>query len=447
MLTSAQVLGKFAAELEFPDIPAPVVERAKDCIIDAVAAATFGTQFPWSRMVADYAWRYGRGGPCTIIGFDGTRVHAPYAAMANGVLVHAFELDGGRDPSSGVHPGAAMLPAILAACEETGADGRTAIAAFVAGCEILFRIGMTAHHRPEIVGFHQPSLVGAYGAAVATGRVYGLDGQQLAHAIGIAGSLSCGLLAFTKAKHGGMVKRLHLGRAAESGILAARLAASGYAGPETVLEGRFGFLDAYCSDDTGRHAPLTADIGRNWETLRISIKRYACHMFAHTPVHALRELMLEHAFRGTDVAGILVEGNPTLPTHHNITEPRDITQAQYSVPFCVALALFRNPEDPKSFDTGALEDPDIRAACRDVELRVLAQGRTTKSSRVTVRLKDGREFTRACEWFKGMPDHPLSRAELRAKFMLLTASMGEPADAQLFARLERIESAPKFSLE
>jgi 2-methylcitrate dehydratase PrpD len=169
-------------------------------------------------------------------------------------------------------------------------------------------------------------------------------------------------------------------------------------------------------------------------------------MYAHTPIHALRELMLEHAFQGADVAHILVEGNATFPTHHNITEPRDITQAQYSVPFCVALALYRNPEDPKSFDAGALEDPAIRAACRAIELRVLAQGRTNKSSRVTVRLKDGREFVRACEWFKGMPDHPLNRAELRAKFMLLTSEMGEAAAAQLFGRLERIESAPLFSL-
>ncbi len=446
MRNAAQILGEFAAGLEVRDIPAPVVEHAKDCIIDAVGVATFGTRFAWSRMVRDYAQLYGGGGPCAIIGFPDTRVHAPMAAMANGVLVHAFELDGGRDPSSGVHPGAALLPAILAACEETRAGGETTIAGFVAGCEILFRIGMTAHHRPEKIGFHQPPLVGSYGAAAAAGRVYGLNALQLGHALGIAGSLSSGLLAFTKSGHGGMVKRLHLGRAAESGILAARLAAAGYTGPETVLEGKFGFLEAYCRDDDGDVSVLTAGLRQTWETLRISIKRYACHMYAHTPIHALRELMHEHVFAGADVAHILVEGNATFPTHHNITEPRDITQAQYSVPFCVALALYRDPEDPKSFDTCALENPAIRAACRAIELRVLAQGRTNKSSRVTVRLKNGRELVRSCEWFKGMPDHPLSRPELRAKFMLLTSDMEVAAAARLFERLERIESTPQFSL-
>ena len=234
--TATQILGKFAAELKFDDIPAAVVERAKDCIIDTVAAARFGAQFPWSRMVVDYAQRYGSGGPCSIIGTD-ARVHAPYAALANGVHVHAFEQDNAHYPSVGAHGGATEMSAVLAACEESNADGKTAITAFVAGCEVMFRIGAASHHTPEKLGFHAPGLTGAYGAGVAAGRVWGHSAEQQAHALGIAGSLSAGLLAFSKSKQGGMVKRLHLGRGAESGILAARLAGSGYTGPETILEG------------------------------------------------------------------------------------------------------------------------------------------------------------------------------------------------------------------
>ena len=175
MATSAQVLGKFVSELSFSDLPQPVVERAKDCIIDMVAVATFGTQFPWSRMVADYARRYGSGGPCSIIGAPDTRVHAPYAALANGVFTHAFEQDAGRDPPAGAHAEATVLPAVLAACEETNADGKTAITSFVAGCEVMLRIAVASHHSPEKLGFHSPGLTGPYGAAVAAGRVLGLD--------------------------------------------------------------------------------------------------------------------------------------------------------------------------------------------------------------------------------------------------------------------------------
>src|SRR4051812_5526247 len=158
--SAAQILGKFAAELKFSDIPKQVVERAKDCIIDTVAAARFGTGFPWSRMVVEYARRYGNGGCATIIGTS-HRVHAPYAALANGVHIHAFEQDNAHYPSVGAHGGATVLPGVLGACEESQCDGKTAITAFVAGCEVMFRIGAASHHSPEKLGFHAPGLTGA----------------------------------------------------------------------------------------------------------------------------------------------------------------------------------------------------------------------------------------------------------------------------------------------
>ena len=101
-------------------------------------------------MVADYARRYGGGGACTVLGCPDIKAHAPYAALANGVFAHAFEHDSFRDPSAGAHQGATIFPAVLAACEETGADGKTALAAFVAGCEVMLRIGNAAHHSATI---------------------------------------------------------------------------------------------------------------------------------------------------------------------------------------------------------------------------------------------------------------------------------------------------------
>jgi 2-methylcitrate dehydratase PrpD len=271
------------------------------------------------------------------------------------------------------------------------------------------------------------------------------DAAKLAHALGIAGSLSSGLLAFTKSKHGGMVKRLHLGRSAESGVLAAQLAGGGYEGPETVLEGKFGFLDAYCLEADRDPALLTTELGTRWEMMRVCIKRYACHINAHTPVQATRELMEENKLQGADVEKIVVEGSERLASHHNITEPGDIMQAQYSIPFCVALALFRDPENPKSFDSSAVQDPAIRAACRNLELRSRKQ-EGVREVRVTLRLKNGKEVTRDCETFKGTPSDPLNRSELRRKFKLLTADLGEKASTRIFERFENIEAQAKFSL-
>ena len=441
--TAAQILGKFAAELKYTDIPSAVVERAKDTIIDSVACARFGAQFPWSRIVVDYAKRYGSGGPCSIIGTD-TRVHAPYAALANGVHIHAFEQDGGHYPSVGAHGGATVLPAVLAACEENNSDGKTAITAFVAGCEVMFRIGAASRHTPEKLGFHAPGLSGAYGAAVAAGRVLGHNAEQMSNALGIAGSLSSGLLAFSKSRQGGMVKRLHLGRASESGILAARLAEAGYSGPETVLEGKFGYLDVYCRD--AAVVLLTKDLHKDWAMLRTMLKQYACQGHTHTSIQSLRALMAEFNFDGNDVAHIVVEGTERLITHHNIPEPGDIMQAQYSVPFCVALALFRDPADPNSFTNNALDDPAIRSACRRIEMRELAQRSLPHyTTRVTVRLKDGREFAREADSLKGMPAQPLSRSDLLRKLMF-TAGGDRTGTARVFERLERLETEACFLL-
>jgi 2-methylcitrate dehydratase PrpD len=444
MTTAAQVLARFAAELIFEDIPHAVVARARDGLTDGVAVATFGARLPWSRMVVDYARRYGSGGNCSIMGAPGMRVHTPYAALANGVHAHAFEMDNVGAP--GAHPGASLLPAVLAACEETGADGKTAVTAYVAGCEVMFRIALASHHSPEQLGFHAPGLIGAYGAAVAAGRVYALNADQLCNALGIAGSLSCGLLAFTKSEQGAMVKRLHLGRASESGILAARLASAGYTGPETVLDGKFGFLEVYCRN--GDPNLLTAGLRERWETLQLLMKRYPCHLFAHMPVSALRELMSAHAFEGNDVARVVVEGSERLLSHHGNIAPTDISQAQYSVAFCMALALFRNPDDPKSFDANAVDDPLIQAACREtVKLQARSQaGRSVRSARLTVRLKSGLEYVRECDSFKGMPENPLNHEDLRRKFMLLTAEMGNADAAALFERLSSLEAQPAFSL-
>ncbi len=438
---AAQTLGAFAASLRFDRIPASVIERAKDCILDTAAVATYGARFPWSQSVIGYAERYGQGGRCTVFGRPDLKVHAPAAALANGSLSHAFEQDSLRFPGAGVHPGATLLPPGLATAQEEGADGKALLTAFVAGCEVMFRIGIASRHSSEVLGFHAPGLTGPFGAAVVAGKLLKLDSQQMANALGIAGSLAGGLLAFTKSETGAAVKRLHMGRASEAGVFAARLAQSGMAGPETVLEGKFGFLSTYCRE--ANPARLTEALNERWETETLCLKRYPCHITAHTPVQSVRDLMAEHGFKGADVAAIAIAGGEKLLSHHNIPAPRDILQAQYSVPFCTALALFRDPIDPASWTEAAVADPAIRAACQAVSMSVARPVlASTWATRIEVKLKDGRSFTREATTYRGMPADPLPRAGLKEKFMLLT---GGGADA-LWGKLEKLETAQDLVL-
>jgi 2-methylcitrate dehydratase PrpD len=434
MANETVTLARYAAGLRFDDLPAAVVEKAKEIVADTVAACICGADMPWSRIVVDYAERTGPGGSSKILG-RGTSVQAPAAALANGALAHAFELDSLTRPGAGAHPGATVLPPALAVAQQVGATGKQLLAAVVAGNEVMIRIGRATGHTNEARGFHAPGTTGPFGAAAACGLLLGLDEKAMTNALGIAGSLAGGLLEFARG-NGGMVKRLHLGRASEAGVMAASLAAAGFEAPRTVIEGEFGFLRVFCTEWDESH--LTRGLGSEFVTLSAVLKRYPVHATAHAAVKAVRDLQAEHRFAGGEVAAIAVTGTQRMVERHNILEPPDLMLAQYSIPFCVALALFREARDPESYDAGALADPAIRALCRKVRLVPEAgdgHGHGATGSHVTVTLADGRRFER--HESGGM----LEPGELPDKFARLTRKgRGGTSGAGIYKRLMQLEN-------
>jgi len=431
-------LAEYAAAVHYDNLPPAVVQRAKDCITDTVATIIQGADLPSSRIIIAYARRYGTPGNSWILGAGGPPLHAPAAALANGALAHAFELDNLTRPDSGSHPGATLFCPALAVAQERGLGGRELIAAFVAGAEVMIRIGRATKHSNEARGFHAPGTTGPFGAAVAVCRLIGLDATATTNALGIAGSLAAGLLEFAHSGNGAMVKRLHLGRAAESGVLAASLAADGFTGPSTVLEGKFGFLRVFCNE--WDQAELTQGLGEIYLTQTILMKRFACHITAHAPVEAVFDLQKEQRFAGSQVAAIQVVGNARMATINNIPRPADLLMAQYSIPFCVALALFRDPRDPQSFDDAALRDPEIASLAERVSMSVAdGQSPLNLASTVTVTLSNGQVLTRRIVDFKGTPERPFDTDELRAKFLLLTRRADAGKMQEMFTRLQNIE--------
>src|SRR5262249_41993442 len=153
-------------------------------------------------------------------------------------------------------------------------------------------------------------------------------------------------------------KRLHLGRAAEGGVLAARLAQRGFEGPLTVLEGRFGVLEAFC--DEQEPELLTKDLGRVYMMERLCLKSYGLHVTAQVPVQILRSWIAQYGFSGDDIATLAIEGSEKVVSHHNERDPADIMLAQYSVPFAVALSAYHDPLDPGVFTERTVGDPRVR---------------------------------------------------------------------------------------
>ncbi|MGQ7792488.1 MmgE/PrpD family protein [Faunimonas sp. B44] len=431
--SAAATLARHACDLMAADLPEPVWTAAETCLVDTVGCILLGSRFPWSQIVRDHALASGASGNCSLPGLDLRGLHAEQAALIGGAYCHAFELDSLRKPGAGVHPGATVAAPALAVAQEVGASGPDLLRAIVAGCEVMFRIGDATLHSAESRGFHAPGITGVFGAAVAAGLLRGLDAPALANAMGVAGSLAGGLLAFAGSGEGGMVKRLHLGRAAQGGIMAADLAARGYEGPGAVLEGRYGVLEAFCpKSDPAR---LTASLGSVFEIERICIKRYACHVTAQAPIQFLRQAMGEHGFAASDIEAIELGVSSKILSHHASISPRDVAGAQYSVPFALATAACHDPDDPLSFARDNISDREVAALAGRIYLSPAEPGGGKWGADVTVRLRDGRSVTGRQETFRGCPEDPMSPDEVAGKFVRLAAASGVGKPATLLADL------------
>ncbi|MBI2992360.1 MAG: MmgE/PrpD family protein, partial [Deltaproteobacteria bacterium] len=214
-----------------------------------------------------------------------------------------------------------------------------------------------------------------------------------------------------------------------------------------VLEGKFGFLKAF--SDAPLFDALTDRLGRNFETMNTCIKRFACHINAHAPIEALQKLKREHRFAPTDIEQIVVAGIEKLVTHHAIYQPKDLMMAQYSIPFCVALALCDDPREPKAFDERKIRDRKMISLSRLVRLQVdpeIEKKGWDRAARVTVRLKDGSRLSALVIHFKGTPKNPLSPAELEDKVARLTRGLiSARGRARLFEAVDSLERLDRVS--
>src|SRR5258708_30302029 len=305
----------------------------------------------------------------------------------------------------------------------------------------MFRFALAAKSSSEKLGFHAPGITGVFGSAVAASKIMKLTAAQTTMAMGIGGSFCSGLLAFVKSGQGGMVKRIHMGRAAEGGVTAASLAARGFEGPEVILEGKFGVLDVYARD--GDASLIAAGLGDRWETLTITFKTFPCHVTSQSPVQALLALRAQHRFAPADVANITIDVSDKVLSHHADPAPRDVATAQYSLPFTIALALFRDPGDPQAFLDGPNQNPAILELAKRVALRPYSKegpNNDDMACRLHIALQDGRTLSIANTDFEGTTTSPLSRERLEQKFLKLSGVIPETQRTTLLARLNNLQA-------
>lgn len=419
-MTTTRTLARFVHELSFEKLPTAVRARVPSLVLDLagiMVRARHEAESTPAMMAA--ARRLGLAhGSCTVIG-DAAGYGPAGAAMVNGTLAHSLDFDDTHAPGS-LHPSAPIVPAALAAAEMTGADGRSVIAAIVAGYEVQIRLSLAldpAAHYDR--GFHPTATCGAFGAAAAAGRLLGLDADGQTHAFGIVLSMAAGSMQFLA--NGAWTKRSHVGHAALCGLSAATLAAEGYQGAADALEGKWGFLHAYApASDAGK---VVAELGERWETLKIAVKPYPSCRYSHAAIDGIRLLMREHGIRADEVQGMTVGvpepgwkiiGNPESAKQ----SPASVVDGQFSMAFCGAVALRTGG---LVWDDYArhLGDRETLALCKRIRTRVDARAQADfpaeMSASVEIATARG-VFETYVRVPKGEPANFLSAAELRAKF-------------------------------
>lgn len=413
-------LARFASRLRLDDVPAPTVDRIRACLLDTVGCVAFGSTRPWSEMVN--AWVRRQGG-VEQAGLWTTDFRGPPASVALGVgtMAHAFDLDDYHN--SKLHPGAAVIPAALAVAEARDLSGARALAAIVAGYEVMIRTSLAAGPGPaRMRGWHLTGVCGTLGAAAAVANLLDLDDRAAASALGLAGTQACGLWAFTA--DGSQSKRLHAGRAAQSGVLAAELAELGYHGPTQILEADDGglLMAISPSPDPGRGL---AGLGETFLAGETAIKPYAACGSLHSGIDALLGLADQHAIRADIVERVVLRTSSVVVRQCGFAyEPSSALQAQMSAQYVLAASLIDRQCLPEQFTEERIRDADILALAGRirtvVDPAIEAVYPARFSAIVDVVLDDARHLSARIDDPKGSSARALSSAEVRAKFLALT---------------------------
>ncbi len=428
--------------IRYDSLPEEARDRAKYFLLDYLGVTLRACEAGSSRVFHNFVKkRAPKEGPCTVVGTP-LRTDAPSAALANGGVGHAIEMDDVTTRSS-LHPAVSVMPAALAAAEAHNTDPKRVIESIVAGYEVTNRVGNalnpTSHYER---GFHPTGTCGTFAASLVASKILGLSREATSNAFGIAGSQASSSMQFLET--GSWTKRLHPGWAAHGGIIAAYLAQEGYTGPEDILEGKYGFLHAF-SDDAHPEF-VTERLGEYWEICESAIKPYATCRYNHGPVDLVIRLCRENDIQPEEVSRVEVRVPETavmvvVEPNDIKVNPQNVVDAQFSLQYAVAVALLRRKAGLDEYTDDFLRSRVYssiidRIQCYgDPEFEKKFPGEWQSHVKIVTRRGS---FEGHQDNPKGDPRNPLSWEELIERFHDLT---GPVADEETRRRIvERVRS-------
>ena len=418
----SETLAQFVYQLRFEDIPAPVRERAKDLMLDAIGIAFASTKFEFADKALAGLQFFGVGNRA-VIGMS-AKLSLRDAAVMNGVLIHGLDYDD-THLEGVVHASASCFSCALAVAAEVNTTGRDLITAYIAGLEAISRIGMVAKGGLHLNGLHPTGTIAAFASSLIAGKLMGLDAEQLVMAQGNALSTSASS-SRQYSQEGAWTKRLHPGWGAAAGITAAAMARGGFVGPRQVYEGEYSIYrtltgSRYNDCDLSL---ATRDLGKVWESARVAIKPIpACHL-VHACSDAALALANAHAIKGADVKAIraLIPAQ-AIPI---VCEPaaqrrRPVSSyaAQFSIYHAVAASLLHKKFGLAEMEPEVYDDPQILALGDKVTYEIDPKADYPKffSGEVVITMNDGRELRHREHINRGAADRPIVRDDVVVKYL------------------------------
>ena len=421
----AEHLAQKICALNVARLPEVVRAKCDDLLVDVVGLAVTARKEDYVKAALASC---DDDGPCTAIGHART-LSAAAAALVNGTAIHGEDFD---DTFEGgpVHAGAVIVPAVLAACERHGLDGRAALLGIAVGVETMCRLSTVAPTLTHKAGFHPTAVFGAMGAAAGVGAALKLTPRQMVDALGTAASMASGIIEYLA--EGAWTKRMHAGWAAQSGVRAALLAKHGFVGPRTVFEGTHGFFHGFAHTTTGNFEALIGDFGERWVTETLAFKPYPCGTMTHPYIDCARRLAARHIDPNAIKELVCEVGEGTV---HRLWEPLADKQhpsngygAKFSTPYCIAAGFVRGNVGLGDFTNAAVKDPAVLAIAAKVRYVIDPDNPYPDNFTGHIRavMRDGSVIEERQPHMRGGAHEPLTRQDIEDKFVLNARHGGWP---------------------
>ena len=432
-------LAKFAVELEFNKIPENILNYLKLLFLDGVGCCVHGNTLEWTKTLREVVTNKEDINQCSIIGTN-KKTTLLNAVLINSTAGHGFESDDIHRESI-LHPNSIIVPVSINVAEKIGnINGKKFLTSVVAGYEVATRIGSAAGTELLLRGFHPQGTHGTIAAAITAGKLMDFSTDQMVHAIGIAGSLGAGLMA---AQEGAMVKRLHSGRAAQAGVLAAQLSAKNFTGIQNIVEADYGgFLSSFSGKNDFNRS--IRNLYKEWECMNTGIKPYASVTSIHTALDCLKNIMEKNNISVKNIKNIKAKiSHPTYVHCAWNYKNHNITSAQMNIYYGLALIALEGELFVNQFSKDKISNPEIlnfmKKITAEVDPKIESLGHEFRHmASIELTTNDNKKFSHTEKYRKGSPENPLTKDQIISKFKTLVAYSYD--DTKINTIKEKIEN-------